>query len=166
MLTYDLNKYLMSVIHSISYDILNKESLDFFLKVYLNDELKLEKNFRSKTYSDCSTFCHNYKSEVDTDYILRFEFDGVEQETKLLHIKQILINNQILDVNQGYYYPKQNQFWQSLDDRTKKEMIKKTVKHGANFGWFGTIEYEYSVLRNRIGKNKNNGLFPMPRIYI
>jgi len=157
----------MSVIHKINYNILNQENKNFIIDVYINDDL-LSSVTHNKTQKNQSIiFEYDYKNNNNSKYSLIIVLCGKEQQHKEMELKNIYINNSIIDVNSGYYYPKINKFWNSLTEKERKTMKKKLTSHGGVFGWFGSVEYEYCILHGgNNGQHNSNNLIPKTAIKI
>lgn len=142
-------------LHTIKYNLINEENLDFVVKIFVQDELKVEINENTSVTEKVISFVHTYSNDTYMSTI-KIITSGAEQPNKLLQIKNITVNKQPLNVLAGFYYPEPGSWWQSLSEEEYKQMKKKTVMHGANFGWFGTIDYEFRVFQNYKVHKKTN----------
>lgn len=143
------------ILHSIKYNIINEQNKNFVFKVYINDNLKLQMSEKHSITNKIVTFTHQYEESDDSSDI-EIKITGEEQHHKLLQVKNIIINKQPINILGGFYYVDENDWWESLDPEEYKKMKKKTVIHGANFGWFGTVEYRVALMRNHKRKPRTS----------
>jgi len=156
----------MSTIHNINYNILNQKNKNFIIDVYINDILLTSATHTKTEMNQSLIFEYDYKKSNNTDYSLMLVLHGEEQQHKEMKVKNILINNSIVDINNSYYLPEMNNFWNSLSANKYKQMKKKLSSHGGIFGWFGSIEYEYCVLHNTSKQHNFDNLISKTKIKI
>ena len=83
-------------------------------------------------------------SNLNSDQIIGFELQwqrigGPEPQDKILKIHSVSINDRPLDVNALDYTPWFDDWYQKLHPEDKKQALRKTIRHGGNFGWYGEI---------------------------
>lgn len=151
-----------STTHSVKYDILNKENKDFFIDIFMDGEHKLKLSEKKSVVGKVVKFehCYNNNNLVGN---LSFKIYGEEQHQKMFALKNIIVNKQPVDVLIGLYYVDEDDWWHSLSKEEYEQVKRKTVLHGANFGWFGTVDYEFEIYHN-MKINPSNRLGAMPRM--
>lgn len=135
-----VNKIMPSVDHSIKISLINKLQLPMSIEVSVNDQIKTTQHFR-QSGDYVLEFIHDYQTQSVSS--LQLHFQGQEQESKQITIREIKINNQLLQVNYGFYVPNKNQWWTNLDPNKLQSIKEKFLNHAGEMGWFGTMTYEY-----------------------
>lgn len=156
----------MNVNHRINYDILNAEQKKFTIDIFVNGWHVKSATHKNTENNQRIEFLYDYNISKNTVNILKLVLSGEEQKDKCLILKNVIINNSILDINNGYYLPNKNKFWQTLTPEEKKHMKKKVISHGGNLGWFGSLDFEYYIEKPGQPVKDKTILFPVPRIKI
>lgn len=118
---------------------------DVSLEILINDDSFFNKKYSAdKVHREVITFDNEYVEGKKNK--ITFMFSGAaEVEKKYLKILQICLNKQILNRYNAEYFPDINpEWWQKLSESEKQEQHSIIYgKTGAEFGWYGEINYYY-----------------------
>jgi len=131
-------------IHTVQFSLINELHKQFKIDIFVNNNLKLSVNQVEPVKTKVLKFNHLY-NDHDTASCIKVVLTGEEQQNKLFQLHNITVANQPIDVLAGFYYVQENDWWASLSANEYKIQKKKTVRHAAKFGWFGTIEYDFAI---------------------
>jgi hypothetical protein len=115
------------------------------LTVLINNEVCFKKNYpENNKYKEVIEFEKEYRDGAKNT--ISFLFTGEQEvEKKSLKILQIGINGQSINIYNAEYFPKINEmWWEQLNDEDKNkynEIIFGAT--GAEFGWYGEINFYY-----------------------
>ena len=151
-----------SVDHRINIILINELKLLTSIIIYVNDQIKIKQHFY-KSGNYVLEFTHDYRGQAAN--VLKIQFQGQEQESKQLTLKEIIINGQQLNVNSGFYVPARNKWWNNLDHYELQLKKQKYLCHGGKLGWFGSIVYEY-VDQKQPWRVTDPSLFKTKRIFL
>ena len=131
------------------------------LRLEINGESVLEKTFDASFLVDATLqFDYDYHSGARNK--MSFKWTGsAEHEKKSFSIKQININDQMINLYNAEYFPEINDaWWNGLKDEQKQEYNKIIYgKAGDTFGWYGEINFYFCTgidLKCKHKFNKNN----------
>ena len=108
------------------------------LKIFLNNKKIFEKSFVENKieYVKISDY-FNFKEFRKCKLII--QWDGEESADKFLLLQRLAINQQEIAPYSFLYFPKENFYIKNLNDIEKKELVKKIIKNGQNYGWYGKL---------------------------
>lgn len=115
------------------------------LEILINNVSLFKKQYSAnEVHKEVITFEHEYVESRKNKITFMF-LGNTEVEKKYLKILQICLNKQILNRYNAEYFPTINpEWWQQLtqeDKEKQKEIIYG--KTGAEFGWYGEINFYY-----------------------
>tara|TARA_E500000178_G_scaffold339555_1_gene381172 strand:- start:2555 stop:3103 length:549 start_codon:yes stop_codon:yes gene_type:complete len=129
--------------HEIPVEVFSQS--DISLEILINDQQVFKKKYcQDQTHRELIAFNHEYQESTPNKLTFMLSGDK-EVEKRHLKIFQICLNRQIVDKYAGEYFPILNpEWWQTLSE--DEQQRHKTIiygKHGAQFGWYGEINYYY-----------------------
>ena len=119
---------------------MSKELIEYVEELFSNEDNQIKVLEYGEFNGNFAEWKNRLKNNCSGDYIINFDADEYPTTTFLTYIKDILINNPLIDV---YYVPRQNTV----------EGI--TEEHLKQWGWYqGELGINYPDFQMRIWKNK------------
>lgn len=134
---------------------------DVSLEILINNMSLFKKQYSAnEVHKEVLTFDHEYVESRKNR--MTFMFSGkTEVEKKYLKILQICLNKQVINQYNSEYFPDINpEWWQNLSEGEKQKQNEIIYgKTGAEFGWYGEINFYYLAgfdYRSRFIYNRDN----------
>ena len=118
---------------------------DINLTVLVNNQTMFVKQYSAREiHNEVIKFDHEYKESKKN--VMTFLFSGEKEvEKKYLKILQICLNKQMVNKYNAEYLPEINPEWWEQLSQDEKEKQNEIIygKTGAEFGWYGEINFYY-----------------------
>ena len=145
--------------HTIIYHISCSGPVSVTISV--NDEPQYHQDHAIDAGTDyVAEFDCNYKDGEQiqnlTVYFQKHPDHNIEPEQKNLLLRMIRVKKNKINPLVGGYLPFSSAW---LDQQSQDYILSKTMNHGGNMGWFGSMYYHYSVANSRAEarlKSNNN----------